>query len=178
MGYKKSDVKTSYHNGHQGDPMVNVKVNGRWDMDLAKITAIAADNGYGADAAQFVLELLDDDQRSSDLFALACESGWEMLETDARELFGSHVKVWSAGRSGGWAVVQGLRDVESWDAVALAKWRRFERWATDAASGIPYDMVVTALINDWEWEADERKAAAAERAENERIAAIAFAFAV
>jgi hypothetical protein len=37
------------------------------------------------------------------------------------------VKVYSKGRSSGWLTVHGLPPVESWDAVDLARWRRFER---------------------------------------------------
>jgi hypothetical protein len=47
----------------------------------------------------------------------ARESAWEDAQESARELFGDlpgvgDVKVWSAGRCGGWACVQGLPDLE------------------------------------------------------------------
>lgn len=37
------------------------------------------------------------------------------------------VKVYGEGRSGGHLVVHGLPEVESWDAIMLSKWAKFER---------------------------------------------------
>lgn len=45
----------------------------------------------------------------------ACSQGFEQAEEAARELFGSDVECYSAGRSGGWLVVKGLPNVEDWD---------------------------------------------------------------
>ena len=56
----------------------------------------------------------------------AVERFWESAADFVREIFGEHVKCYSEGRSGGWMVVTGLYsdDIESWDAVDLAKWRK------------------------------------------------------
>lgn len=59
-------------------------------------------------------------------FNSACTSFWEDVQNIAVETFGRGVKVYSAGRSGGWVIVKGLTDIADWDAVDLAKWRHFE----------------------------------------------------
>lgn len=51
---------------------------------------------------------------------------WDNVPEYAKEIFGNHVKTYSAGRSGGWVIVCGLPEIESWDAIMLAKWRKFE----------------------------------------------------
>lgn len=48
----------------------------------------------------------------------ACSAGFEQAEELARELFGRAVKCSTAGRSGGWLVVEGLPDVSEWDPPA------------------------------------------------------------
>lgn len=60
------------------------------------------------------------------------EEFWYEFAPDlAHEIFGSRVEVYSAGRSGGWLIVKGLEDVENWDAIALGKWRSFEKKISD-----------------------------------------------
>jgi len=61
------------------------------------------------------------------------------------------IKVYSAGRSGGWLVVEGLTPIDTWDAIDLAHWRHFERgvkrdieYATSLENVI--DMIES---NDW-----------------------------
>jgi len=48
-------------------------------------------------------------------YSEACSAGFEQAQEDAQALFGEHVKCYSAGRSGGWLIVEGLPDVEDWD---------------------------------------------------------------
>jgi len=58
----------------------------------------------------------------------------------AEQFFGSHVKTWQEGRSGGWLVVDGLRPLKTWDAIDLMKWYRFQK-------------AIKAAIKDlFEWE--------------------------
>lgn len=53
---------------------------------------------------------------------------WEQASEDVAEYFpGYSVEAFSEGRSGGWLVVRGLPDVETWDAILLSRWRKFER---------------------------------------------------
>ena len=52
------------------------------------------------------------------------------------------VKVYSDGRSGGWLVVHGLPDVESWDAIDLGRWAKFEKMIRGLVDdGYPYDFI-------------------------------------
>jgi hypothetical protein len=76
----------------------------------------------------------------------------------ADEIFGRPVKVYSEGRCGGWAIVDGLPDFESWDAVLLARWAKFARVARSLADNIPTQMVALLEINDWERECEENSA--------------------
>lgn len=57
---------------------------------------------------------------------------WEEVQEQAAELWPAYSpKVWSAGRSGGWLVVDGLPEVESWDAIMVGKWSRLARWCRE-----------------------------------------------
>lgn len=58
---------------------------------------------------------------------MEAQAFWEDVQGTAEDVFGKGVKAYSAGRSGGWLLVEGLTDIESWNAVDLAKWRKFEK---------------------------------------------------
>lgn len=73
----------------------------------------------------------------------------------AEECFGPGVKVYSEGRSGGWAIVDGLPPFDSWDAVMVAKWTRFAKWAGEVVDDIPYITMSTVCLNVYEQRADE-----------------------
>lgn len=161
---RKSDVTTSYHRGSQGLPMVNVKVHrGLLDLTYDETCQLAlefpdvlstnpyADLERAAEGAEWV-------------FDAACESGWENLRNDAADLFGDGVEVYAEGRSGGWAVVRGLPDVESWDAIALGRWARFVKWAEAGVQYVPYEMAWLLCANVLQPEHDEAMAEAAEDA--------------
>lgn len=162
----KEDVERSYHQGLHGLPMVNVKVYGNVQTDGWHQFR----NEEDADP-EFNEEWLAEhitDEHLDRTFWHVCEFGWEMLQSDAEEIFGQKVTVEPAGRSGGWAVVRGLEDIEEWDAVALAKWRKFARWARAAADAIPGDMIQSVYINEFEWQKTED--AERERAANQEVA--------
>lgn len=55
------------------------------------------------------------------------EQFWGQIEELAQSIFGAGVRTFSEGRSSGWLVVQGLPEVESWNAVVLSKWRKLMR---------------------------------------------------
>lgn len=93
----------------------------------------------------------------------ALEQGWERLKEDAREVFGDRVKVYSEGRSGGWAVLHGLPDVESWDAIALSRFARFCRFAGMAVKDVPYQAAAIAALNVYLPERERAEAVAASR---------------
>jgi hypothetical protein len=83
-------------------------------------------------------------------FEATCEDSWEMLGNDVEEIFGPNVKLYAEGRSGGWAVIDGLADFEEWDAIDLAKWRRFEKYAHIYANDIPYQVACLWYLNIFE----------------------------
>ena len=63
-------------------------------------------------------------------FDVAADRFWEKVQPLADEILAPHfgtVSAYSEGRSNGWVVVHGLPEVESWDAVALGKWRSYEK---------------------------------------------------
>lgn len=146
----KDDVE--FHllgNGYRTVPAVNVKVH-FWLSD-----ALRTFREYEPDAnPHFTEEWIEKritDEQMNDLFWLICEWGWEDLQALAEEVWGSHVKVYSEGRSGGWAYVEGIdTDVESWGAIDLARWRRFARGARLEADDVPYRMVSSIYINEFE----------------------------
>lgn len=110
---KKSDVQTSYHQGCQGLPMINVKCYhfpGAYDVQK---------HFPGASEAQL--------ERAVEwAWNSSCRMFWEDAQETAKEVFGD-VKVFSEGRSGGWLLVTGLPDVEEWNAPLVKKWEKFSR---------------------------------------------------
>jgi hypothetical protein len=91
------------------------------------------------------------EEQIDSLFWGTCEYRWEDLQQEAEEIWPDNsVKVYSEGRSGGWAAVAGLSDVEDWDAIDLARWRRFERYARATADYIPVEMIESVYINEFD----------------------------
>jgi hypothetical protein len=140
---KKQDVKFHSDGYRPSRPAVNVKVHrGIEDVDFKQFHA-DADEGF---TLAWVQEHVSD-ERLNDAFNWACERGFERLQEAAQAIFGSGVKVWAEGRSGGWAVVEGLPDFDSWDAIALTRWARFEQYAKAEADDVPYAMVDDLCFN-------------------------------
>jgi hypothetical protein len=153
---KKAEVQTRYYRGERR-PCVNVKVHGSVTPKiLAEVERESGEVGFAAWAG----DLLERGKWPEWAFGAACENGWEDLQRDAEDIFGTRAKVRSEGRSGGWCVVDGISELESWDAVMVSKWARFARWARAAADGIPFDMAMLLAINDF--------AAERERLEHQR----------
>lgn len=148
----KEDVEFHSDFGRDSRPAVNVKVNNAygWATDETLIRKVLADNSAETDAPDFLRymeEHAEDERLGMAAWEAACESAWEMLQNDGREVFGRGVKVWQEGRSGGWAVVDGLPDFDSWDAMDLNRWRTFARYARNLADDVPYLMVDFAYFN-------------------------------
>lgn len=146
---KKSDIEISYHNGTIGDPMVNVKVSAIWNLDkiVAQVAHDESDDGF----VSWWADNAENNQSLQDAyFEAACENGWEDAQTAADEIFGPSVKVYGAGRSGGWCVVDGLSDVGGWDAIMVSKWSQFAKWVRTLADDIPYQMVTLAYLNAYQ----------------------------
>ncbi len=112
---RKTDVQTHAVNNYYGPqlPAVNVKCHG---------------SGYGNEVQEKFNCTEEVTERALQWqWETACEMFWEYVQEWARECFGTGVKVWSAGRSSGWAVVEGLPDLEDWDAIQLGKWTKFAK---------------------------------------------------
>jgi hypothetical protein len=150
----KDDVARCYHEKRMDVdvPHVNVKVR-RGLEDVRFEGDCEIPDGL---TVEWIRANISEDELN-DLFWQTCQSEWEMLQQDAEEIFGDGVEVNAGGRSGGWACVTGLEDIESWDAVMLAKWKKFARYAGEYAKGIPEQMVYSIVAN--EWEAAQEKAA-------------------
>ena len=61
-----------------------------------------------------------------------------------------HVNVYSAGRSGGWLVVDGLPDIDTWDAIDLGVWRRFDKAVHAILDDYPYQYIWHLHVNVWQ----------------------------
>lgn len=111
---RKSDVET-HAEGYYGPqlPAVNVK---------------AYSYARGLSAETFGCSEKDYERAVEFAFESAQTCFWEEVQGWANECFPDYsVKVYSAGRSGGWVVVEGLPLIESWDAIILGRWSRFAR---------------------------------------------------
>ena len=146
----KDDVRRSYHQGHDGDPMVNVKVR-TWPFPANGLKLLDKYDGpINPHFTEDWIERHTTDEQLDQLFWLCCEDQWQMLQQEAEEIFDTEVRVWSAGRSGGWAVVHGLKDIDDWDAIALGRWRRFEKVARELADDVPYLIISQVYLNDFQ----------------------------
>lgn len=142
---RKSDVEIRFYRG-ENMPCVNVKVYGSITPTiLAQVEQESGEQGF----AEWAQAKLDTNSFPEWECEAAFQSAWDMLQADVEEIFGKGVKVYSEGRSGGWAVVPGLPPIESWDAIALSRWARFEKYAKAYAKGIPYDMAMLAAISTY-----------------------------
>jgi hypothetical protein len=159
--YRRDDVEQ-----HESDrygrlyPAVNVKVYQSLSDGYRAFHESEPDHD-----PRFTLDWIEEhvsDESGDALFWMTCENEWEQVEQDAREILGASVT--RAGRSGGWAVVTDLPDLDGWDAVQLARWRKFERYAKGIARGVMEQLVYSIYLNDfecWKEEASEQLGAEA-----------------
>ena len=159
--FTKADVE--FHSERFGGgrrPAVNVKVRDSLEDGFAKFLK-ANDDVDARFTCEWVREHVSDETLDA-RFQFACEDGFERLADEAREIWGAdmyehrgarrhRVNVYSEGRSGGWAVVDGIDDdVDSWDAIQVAKWGRFARFARLEADDVMYRVVDGCYFNDFE----------------------------
>lgn len=147
---------------HGGKPAVNVKVDTylrhvKLPICLGGVsTRIGSQITWQYTEPEFTAEWVEENldyEAIQFYFDNACEEGWQQLQdlADAIWLETWYApKVWSEGRSGGWAVVDGLPDVEDWNAVMLSKWRRFAKYAREVADDVPTQVMTTIYLNRWE----------------------------
>lgn len=148
--YSRDDVDT-YYTRHGGRvPSINVKASGYGWEKVA--TRVAADN----DAPGFTPEWCEaniSEDTANVLWEWAIESGRELIESDADLAYEGTAytpRCSYDGRSGGHLVVDGLPDLDEWDAVLLGKWRRFEKWVAAIVDDQAYRMADMAWANMYE----------------------------
>jgi len=177
----KEDVEFHSDGFRPSKPAVNVKVYDSLDNGFRKWKLDYPDHD-----PRFTVEWIEEhvsDDHASDIFWWTCQMRWEDLEAEAQEIWGSHMindhrgrhqstKVYSEGRSGGWAVVDGIdHDVDSWDAIEFNKWKRFAKFARATADYVMVDVVDYIYENDFqEWQLEESELAAPEIPEGMRNA--------
>lgn len=154
--YSRQDVDT---HGREGFPAVNVKVYR--DIRDAWNDFEREEEHDPRFTLEWVYEHVSDDALS-DIFWMTCEHEFEYLESwatgaDGDSLFpGERVTLYRGGRSGGWVEVDGLPELEEWDAVRLARWRKFERIARAIADYVPAQMLHSIYLNEFEAWSDEQ----------------------
>jgi hypothetical protein len=168
--YTRDDVQMHADRGH-ARPAVNVKVyrgiRDAWDAFVKE---------ERPEDPRFTLDWIEEhvsDEALDAIFWMQCENDFEYFAAYASDdddaIFPAarygRVTVEREGRSGGWAVVDGLPDIEEWDAILLARWRKFERIARDIADSIPFQMLASIYMNDFEAWADEQDDVASYNAE-------------
>lgn len=118
MSYTKQDVKFHSDGFRPSRPAINIKAHHTpMPSEIAK--RFGCSEPIAERAAEFA-------------FNSACHSFFEGAEDYAREIFsGYSIEVYQEGRSGGWLVIHGLPDFESWDAVLLGKWHKLEKYCHD-----------------------------------------------
>ena len=127
-------------------PAVNVKIYKGSDSAMSNFMAEEGRNQRFPD--YYETELQDEDRQ--DAYSQAIDIGWDRLQEIASDIFSEKVKVWSEGRSNGWAVVGGLGDVEEWEEGDYVLWGEFERQARATADDIPY--MTLAILYDSQFE--------------------------
>ena len=84
----------------------------------------------------------------------ALSQAWEQLQedVDAENVFNHAVEVVSEGRSSGWAMIKGWtrETVEGWDAVAVARWTKFAKYARQTVDDMPYQYLSLIYMNVFE----------------------------
>jgi hypothetical protein len=154
MSYSKQDVQFHSDGYRDSRPAVNVKHYPDFEKD------VSWDEFNDAEFKAWALRVLGyngDYDLHNTAWEVGAENCWETVQEDAYECFretapqgNASVKVWSQGRSAGWAVVDGLKDFDSWNAIDLSAWRRFEKWAKQDARGLAFEMVSFLHLNVWD----------------------------
>lgn len=133
---KREDVEFhSDGHGRGGNPAINVKCYSFG----GKLTA----KELGCSDATF-------ERAMGFAWDAACQAFWERAQERAKELF-PNGKLYSEGCSAGWAVIHGLPDVETWDAVALGKWASFARWCREEIAYMTSRETVKSNIEANRW---------------------------
>ena len=76
--------------------------------------------------------------------------GWYLSDVLDDVLGEYDATAYATGRSGGWVVVDGLPPVDTWDAVMLGRWRRFEKMLKEAVEWYSSSGRILEAINEYE----------------------------
>lgn len=160
-GYSRDNVET-HAQGYYGPhlPAVNVKVHGDYrrvslPLDLGRVSddggATWQDVTTAPGFSHEWIEAHISEELAYSYWEMACQSGYEQAGEIAAEIWPG-ADVHSEGRSGGWLVVDNGpdSDLTTWDAVALAKWRKFERACGEIVADIPRAFLESVYMNEWE----------------------------
>lgn len=162
---RKADVQIDYHDhaSRHERPMLNVKVYGPNDDEFAKFETDGHELSGEREFWSWVKEHAAKCRHDSEgcpfnvAWDFAIESAWAYakydIEHDCRDgnyFPGYDVKVYQTGRSGGWLGVEGLPPVSDWDAIMLARWRRFAREMSCIVDDVPYQWLWHLYVNVWE----------------------------
>lgn len=145
-------VQRSYHQGYDGQPMVNIKVRSFEIPDGDEFAELVSEFQLDSRLRDVDLRPMIErfvDENFLHLFAGSCEVGIEDAVEDARSnMFPTYdVKLRTAGRQGGWLVVEGLPDVEHWGPDLLTAWSQFEKSCRGLADDVPRMMAWQTLAN-------------------------------
>lgn len=150
----KADI--DYHQlgyGSRRVPAVNVKIRDTLSDGYRAFRKLHPDADEG-----FTMEWIESlgEHYPEGIWDFVVRTGWEELEERAREIYGKSVSVYSEGRQGGWAYIDGINtDVESWDAIEFTQWRSFAKFARETANDIMYRIVDSIYCNEWEFRKQE-----------------------
>lgn len=163
---KKTDIQ--FHGigyGYVVGPAVNVKIRKQPTEDLARQVSASFE---GKPDPRFTLAWIDQhisQDQQYEWWNDACQFAWEQLQNavDANDVFGHPVTIISEGRSSGWAMIKGWtrETVEGWNAIDVARWVKFARFARETADDVPYqylDLIYANVFQPWAKNQDEAEA--------------------
>ena len=146
------DERVTWHNGR---PAVNVKIR-----RAPSATDLEAFRDANDASHYFTLDWIDEhmEERTQGAFwddVIARQ--WDYLESQvndddifSRKAFGRVTKIYSEGRSGGWAIVDHIKDTEDWTDEHYAQWARFEALCAEACADVFYQYFDTIYYNVFE----------------------------
>jgi hypothetical protein len=144
---KKDDVETHNEGNLYSPQRPAINVKQRYWINTDKIVEkFKCSESIAEKAAEYAYDM-------------AREGFWDQIQDTVREiLHDNDLKVYSAGRSGGWLIVVGLKDIEYWDAVDLGRWAKLCRIVREDIKYICADEQILENIeaNRWAEDGSER----------------------
>ncbi len=147
--WTKADIQTHNSGGIGGPqyPAVNIKVYAHWRKHPLPLS-IGSSGPVGGPMTEhftdprFTHDWVEENLSEREIDSWwqdACEHNYEHAKGNAEEMLGVRgLKIFQAGRSGGWLIVDGLPDIPQWNVVLMGKWRKFEKFCKACAADVPY----------------------------------------